>query len=78
MFYIILIDISGLLNYLYMELNLSGFNLAVCKIWWMYRRMWKNKNKDLDTNLTTQELLPKGGFFQADQCLSLLKSMELR
>lgn len=39
--------------------------------------MGKNKNKELDTNLTTQKRLPKGRFLQADQCLSVLKSMEL-
>lgn len=65
MFYIILIDISGLLNYFFMELILKGFNLVLCKIWWMYRRMWKNKNKELDTNLTTQKQLPKGRFFSS-------------
>lgn len=43
----------------------------------MYRGMGNNKNKGLDTNLATQKRLPKGIFFQADQCLSVLKSMEL-
>lgn len=77
MFYIIFIDISRLLSYFCVELILKGFNLVLCKIWWMYRGMWKNKNKELDTNLTSQKQLPKGEFFQADQCLSVLKWMQL-